>query len=157
MVGSRNVSQELLTEWERRLSVNIAAHNLAERRFHWLDNVMGSIALGTIVLLGTIATTTDMTRGWRMWLVVSVTSLGALCSAFQTQLRLGPTATAHQTAARQYGALRRSVEDALRLPPERQAQRITEIRQQWDNVAGNAPNVPVRIRQQAKAKRLTKT
>lgn len=145
------MSQQLLTEWERRLRINVNAHNLAERRFHWLDNVMGAVALATIVLLGTVATSTDLTGGWT-WLVIGVTSVGALCSAFQTQLRLGPTAMAHQAAARQYSMLRRGVEEAKQLPADKMAERVTQLREQWDNLAANVPNVPSRLRIRAKEK-----
>jgi hypothetical protein len=149
------VSQQLLTEWERRLGINIDAHNLAERRFSWLDNVMGAVSLATIVLLGTVATSADLTSGWATWLVIGVTSVGALCSAFQTQLRLGPTAMAHQAAARQYGMLRRGVEEAKQLPADKMAERVTQLREQWDNLAVNAPNVPNRVRARAKEKALS--
>ena len=144
------MSQQLLTEWERRLRINVNAHNLAERRFSWLDNVMGAVALATIVLLGTVATSADLTGGWTTWLVIGVTSVGALCSAFQTQLRLGPTAMAHQAAARQYSMLRRGVEEAKQLPADKMAERVTQLREQWDNLAANVPNVPSRLRARAK-------
>ncbi len=144
------MSDDLLADWERRLRINIDAHNLAERRFHWLDAVMGAFALASIVVLGTVGTSVNLTFGWRSGLVILVTSLGALCSAFQTQLRLGPTAIAHQTAAREYGKLRRGVEQLRGLPNDLQAERTSELREKWDAVASAAPNVPQRLRRTVK-------
>jgi hypothetical protein len=144
------VTDDLLADWERRLRINVDAHNLAERRFHWLDNVMGAFALATIVVLGTVGSAVNLTSGWRSGVVITVTCLGALCSAFQTQLRLGVTAVAHQVAAREYGKLRRGVEQLRRLPDNNRAERIDELREAWDAVASAAPNVPERLRREAK-------
>lgn len=144
------MTDELLTAWERRLRINIDAHNLAERRFHWLDNVMGAIALVSIVLLGTVASSVNLTFGWRSVIVIVVTGVGALCSAFQTQLRLAPTAIAHQVAAREYGKLRREAEQVRGLSSEVRATQMAELKEKWDAVASAAPNVPQRLRRLAK-------
>lgn len=144
--------RQVLTDWRRRLRVNTDSHNNAERRFVWLDNTLGAIALMSIVGLGSVAAGIDIRSGWKSIVVVLVTGIGALASAFQTQLRLGATALAHQTAARQYSALRRNVEEALHLPDDQLPTRVREIRQQWDLLAGAAPNVPRRIRRDARSR-----
>jgi hypothetical protein len=153
--GGRAVTTDypaLLAEWLRRIRVNVSSHNAAERRFAWLDNVMGAISLGSIVLLGTVASGEIVAAAWKPWLI-AVTAIGALTSAFQTQLRLGPTAMAHQAAARQYSALRRAVEEAQRLSPDQLVDRVDAVRQQWDFVASSAPNVPTKLRDRAKSRK----
>lgn len=151
MWGGRNKAvDDALNAWLRRLRVNIDAHNDAERRYVWLDNTLGTVSLVSLVGLGTIATTVDTTSSWKAILVLTVTGLGALSSGLQTQLRLGSMALAHQTAARQYAALRRNVEEALQTLVSDPHARAKDIRQQWDLVAGSAPNVPSKIRLRAK-------
>lgn len=145
-------AQQVLAEWDWRLRVNVDTHNLAERYFDRRQTLLAILATGSLVVLGVSAGVFDLSTGWGRGLLIALTLLGSIASVLQSHLGDAANAARHQTAARQYAALRRATESAG-LDPRDSApleQHLEEIRREWDTVAGSAPNVPNRLRRKAK-------
>ena len=113
-----------------------------------------------MVALGVVAASFDLTKGDSRYAVVLLSIVGALVSVLQTVRDYGSQAAAHRTAARQYGALRREIEEAALLQDLGEAKQLTirmdELRRRWDWTASLAPNAPKRIRRQADSREYEK-
>jgi hypothetical protein len=138
----------LPAEWLRRIRVNIDAHNTAERLFSGRNTVLGVVVLAAIVSLGVIASSFNLTSGPARWVAIVLTLVGSVASSLQAYLAYGEKAAAHRVAARQYAALRRTLELVLSIEGSETERGVLlrEARRQWDFAAGASPNVPPRIR-----------
>ncbi|MCY1145738.1 SLATT domain-containing protein [Actinoplanes sp. Pm04-4] len=154
-VDRPEASRELLHEWERRCRVNIDTHAWAERSLDRLNTTCAVVSIGSMVLLGVIASGYDLTDGYAQTFVVTLSVVAALVSVIGTVRNYGLLASSHRNAARQYGALRRDIE-LLRLSQMKQSDefdaRVRELQRRWDWVADMAPNAPKRIRDKARGK-----
>lgn len=113
---------------------------------------MALVSIGCLVALGVAAGAFNLTEGRARYWAVALGVSGAVASVLLTLRDYGSKAAAHRTASRQYGALRREIEQLVEadLPSvEAFELRITEIRRRWDWTADVAPNAPVRIRKKA--------
>lgn len=144
--------RNLLREWEKRCGRNIDTHAWADRSLDRWNGVTAVVSIGSLVALGASAGSFDLTQGRnRYWLVV-ITVIGALASVMLTVRDFGSKASAHRSASRQYGALRRQLEQlaAADLPTRADFEsRLADIGQRWDWVADTAPNASKRIRRKA--------
>jgi hypothetical protein len=144
-------SRTLLREWERRNRISIDSHNEAQRLYERLNVTFTILSIGTLVALGTVAASFDLTRGVSRFVVVGLSVAGALASTVQSVRDYGSKAAAHRAAARQYGAVCRTIERTILLPEESPERRlaIEEIQRRWDTASEIAPNTPGRIRDRA--------
>lgn len=138
-------------EWERRNRINIDCHNSAERLFTRLNLGLAGVSLGSLVALGAVAATFDLSKGSGRYAVVALSVIGAVASAFLAINDYGSRASAHKRAARQYGAICRDIERTLLLAAESEPRRLAldDIQRRWDWTAEEAPNVPRRLREMA--------
>jgi hypothetical protein len=151
---SKSVSA-VLEDWYRRVRINIDTHNYAERLYDRRNTVLAIINICSIVTVAVLASSVSISSAGMKVLVLALALLSAIASCLQLQLSYSEKAAANRLAARQYGALRRAIEMASELPDHSQERtwRQREIQRQWDFAASSAPNVPERIRMQAKRQR----
>jgi hypothetical protein len=147
--------RELIEDWERRCRVNIDTHAWAERAADRLNGVCAVLSVGSLVGLGVVASSFDLTKGTARYLVLALSIVAALVTVVATVRNYGVQAVLHRNAARQYAALRREIErlaidgvgDTSYI-----SERLKEIQQRWDWAADVAPNAPQRIRRRAREK-----
>jgi hypothetical protein len=151
-MGQPPATRDLLIEWEARCRVNIDTHAWSERFLDRLNTACAVISIGSMVLLGVVASSFDLTEGIAKSLVISLSVVAALVSVIGTVRNYGLLAASHRNAARQYGALRREIELLWLMEsadPEAFSARLRELQRRWDWIADIAPNAPQRIRDKA--------
>jgi hypothetical protein len=105
-----------------------------------------------VVGLGQLATVADIDEGWQKAVAATFTILLAVASVLAYILDYRAKAIQHRFAARQYAALRRTLERLSELPADSPevTWRTEDVHRLWDAAASAAPNSPAHIREQAK-------
>lgn len=143
---------KLLLEWLRRVRVNIDSHNLAERYYRRRDVALTIVAVAALVTLGVSATSFGLGSGDARWFGLALSLIGVSASTLQGVLGFGASALANRVAARQFAALRRSIESALCISESDRAFAIKQIAREWDIVSASSENVPAKIRGASESK-----
>lgn len=144
--------QELLQEWRRRNLINLDCHNRAERLYDRWNAVLLVLSIATLVALGAIAASVNLTEGLWKYLVILLTAAAAVSSVLLALRDYGGKAVSHRAAARQYAAICREIELTLLQPEARQRVALPAIAARWDWTAQAAPNVPQDLRQEGEEK-----
>jgi hypothetical protein len=140
-------TEQLLDDWYRRARESQFAHYNAAYPLASANYRLGLpvIVLSTFVATSVFATLESSTAlGYRIAVgIISVSA--AVLSALQTFLRFEERAEKHRTAGGQYGALRRELEAARAAGAPYDPALIARVREQFDSIANQAPEIPPRI------------
>lgn len=140
-------TEELIEDWYRRARESQFAHYEAAQPLARANYKLGLpvVALSTIVATSVFATLESATApGYRIGVGI-VSAAVAVLSALQTFLRFDERAEKHRAAGGQYGSLRRELEQARASGPPYDAKIITRVRQKFDSVSDQAPEISARV------------
>lgn len=149
----------LLAHWQQRTLVAFLAHNLAADRCRsWDTRLGGSVAVLTAVVGTSIFATLNHDPSVTAKIVAGTVSVAAAIAAgIRAFAALPQRIEDYRLAARQYGAIRREIEQIRAVASadgEISVATITHVRTLLDEVAENSPNAPRRI--WAKSRRHTR-
>lgn len=141
----------LVTDWFRRARENQYVHYECGVWFSRLNYLLGipAIVLSTLVGTAVFASLETSATGTQKILVGLISIAAAVLASLQTFLRFSERAEAHRAAGSGYGAIRRSLELLKTFPPGDEAglkDLLNEIREQMDQLAREAPEVPSRMK-----------
>jgi len=137
-------SQDLLKTWLTGLRIRHSAHYQAAVRCERGARLMGvpaviiSTAVGTSIFAGMVDSMT--------WKIMSglLSFAAAVLASVQTVLKFPELAAQHKAAAQKYGRLRRKVEvllTAANLDEKETAKALNEIRDEWNTIDEQSPNI----------------
>ena len=140
-------SLKLLQDWRERAFSEQQAHLEEARSFSKSHQTLGVgvIVFSTLVGTSVFATLeTDVTL-WIQIIVGMVSVCAAVLAALQTFLRYSERAEKHQTAAANYGKIRREIDQKLVMKmdhkEEIKEEDISSLREQYNFISQNAPNI----------------
>jgi hypothetical protein len=139
-------TEKLIEDWYRRARESQFAHYAAAQPLARANYKLGLpvVALSTIVATSVFATLESATTAQYRIIVGLVSAAVAVLSALQTFLRFDERAEKHRAAGGQYGAIRRELEQTRAAGPPYDAQLITQIRQKFDSISEQAPEITAR-------------
>lgn len=139
----------LMSEWQQRASVSQDAHYVIATRLGRYNLFFGIpvVVFSTIVGTSVFATLQEnVVVGWRIAVgIVSV--LAAVLASLQTFLRFQERAEKHRSAAEQWAAIRREIDQMLALHPDYLAERsdpkeyLDQLRRRMGEVSAQAPEI----------------
>ncbi|HEV2451689.1 MAG TPA: SLATT domain-containing protein [Streptosporangiaceae bacterium] len=140
-------TEQLLDDWYRRARESQFAHYEAARPLARANYELGVpvVALSAVVATSVFATFQAAASPVYRITVGLITAGIAVLSALQTFLRFDERAEKHRAAGGQYGALRRELEQARAGGPPYDAQVITTVRQKFDSISDQAPEITRRV------------
>jgi hypothetical protein len=140
---------ELLSQWRNGLRIEHIAQHRSATRCELCGRLLGVGAIVLSAVVGTaIFASLSTSPDARLQIAAGMLSIGAaVLTALQTFLNYPERAERHRKAALAYGALRRKLEQRMSTAQSQSepAALLSEFREVWDAVDGNAPVVPQRL------------
>ena len=140
-------SQNLLTDWYRRVRIVQFCHYESAKSFERMNYWMGIPAVFLSTFVGTsVFATLGESIDKRFQIFVGLMSVStAVLSGIQTFLRFSEKAEKHRMAAARYGALRREIEEILTMGEDLTKEISSPLRQDIDRLSEEAPHIPDKI------------
>jgi hypothetical protein len=150
MTVTRTSADGLLQDWRNRTRLALYAYNSAVNSLRRVERWLGGAAATLGAVAGTVVfATLSISPSFTARLIVGlVTVLAAVLVAIQTFAGFDKRIGAYEEAARQWGRVRRLIEQArleLTDDPATPSAVLTAIRVEIDAVAEQCPNAPGRI------------
>ncbi|NJA04555.1 DUF4231 domain-containing protein [Methylococcaceae bacterium WWC4] len=151
MSGLPNNIEVLLTDWFRRARESQLIHYECGVWYSRLNYLLGipAIVLSTAVGTAVFASFETSTTGAERIFVGLLSIISAVLASLQTFLRFSERAEHHRSTGSGYGAVRRSLEFLKTFPPSDEdalKQAFNAIKEQMDELAKEAPEVPSRMK-----------
>lgn len=146
-----NSVEVLLTDWFRRARESQFIHYECGVWYSRLNYLLGipSIVLSTVVGTAIFASFETSATGAERIVIGLLSIISAVLASLQTFLRFSERAEHHRSTGSGYGAVRRSLEYLKTFPPNDEdniKQSLKEIKEQMDELAKEAPEVPARMK-----------
>lgn len=143
--------QELVKEWEIRLTKAQVGHYLAAELFQKVHLIVGSalIILSSLVTAFLfINTENDVVLN----LIITASIISTILAGIQTLIRPSEQSEIHRSKATSYGSLRRKIELHIALASTDVDYQLllNDIRSEWDGISGNSPVTPNKLRVKVK-------
>lgn len=140
----------LISDWFRRVRENQFIHYACGNHFSRMNYWLGipTILLTTVVGTAIFATLESQAIGGLRIVIGLISILASVLAALHTFLGFSERAEKHRLTAAGYAAVRRQLEFLKTFPVEDQkelSQGLESIKQEIDNLAKSAPEVPERI------------
>jgi hypothetical protein len=140
------MTNAMLQQWLTGVRMLQISHARAAARYDRLHKVLGVSVTVLSVIVGTsvFSALSSNKNPWVLQMVGAISVLAAVLSGIQTFLNYGQLATSHQTAANQYGKLRRRIDETLQAADDRNDLDAVRksIREDWDDLEDKSPTVP---------------
>jgi hypothetical protein len=139
--------EQLINDWYRRARESQFAHYEAAQPLVRANYRLGLpvVALSTLAATSVFATLDSTTvLGYQIALGI-ISATAAVLAALQTFLKLDERAEKHRAAGGQYGAIRRELEQVRAGGPPYDPLVIERIRENFDSVSNQAPEITPRI------------
>jgi hypothetical protein len=149
-------SRELITRWHKRSREIQDSQYEASKHLRRNHSYLGIPVLALNLIVGSSIFLSIKTDFGDLGKVIfgSITLLAGLLAGFQTFFKLSEQAEKHQTAGVNAGVLRRKIEQILAKGDNYQItdDEVTKLRDEYDRIAREAPNVPDSIWKATEAK-----
>jgi hypothetical protein len=138
-----------LEQWQHGIRLEQMSHARAAARYESLHKSLGLTVTIISVIVGT-STFSALSSGKNQLVLVMVGAISvvaAVLSGMQTFLNFGQLAADHQSAANDYGKIRRHIDEILsdnQTPVDLHAS-IKAIREEWDQLEDKVPTVPQKL------------